>query len=234
MSRITHYNPSRPPVHAEIVPLACSAAALLLLFALPDFGYVANTLVAPGGSESATATQPAFRIASMALALAGQFAHIDISHLFFNLVGLWLVCWGFKPWRSAGRDVAFLGAGLLGVAAGLLGSPEITWYKGLSGALHGLFCGYAMCIASSDERWRVKAVAVVLLTGAAVKLVLEDPAMLNLIGPQWVDIRHALPVGKADASGKPVLYEAHRWGALAGLVAGLVAGLLSVRMAGKQ
>ena len=238
MSETRHYTPSWRAVHTEIVPLACTLAALLLLWLLPDFGYVANTPVAPGASKSATATQAASALVSMVLALTGQFAHIDVSHLFFNLVGLWLVCWGFKPWRSAGLDFAFLGAGLLGVAAGLLGSPDITWYKGLSGALHGLFWGYAGWVALTDERWGVKAVAVVLLAGAAVKLILEDPMLLHRIAQQWVDIRDALPVGKADASGKPVLYEAHRWGALAGLMAGLLAGLLallpSARMTGEK
>ncbi len=237
MSETRHYTPSWRAVHTEIVPLACTLAALLLLWLLPDFGYVAHTLVAtPSGllGPSADATQPASGLVSMARALTGQFAHIDLSHLFFNLVGLWLVCWGFKPWRSVGRDFAFLVAGLLGVAAGLIGSPEITWYKGLSGALHGLFCGYAVCIALSDERWHVKAVAVLLMAGAAVKLILEDPRLLDLLAQRWVDIRKALPVGALDANGKPVLYEAHRWGALAGLMAGLLAGRLSDRMAGKK
>jgi rhomboid family GlyGly-CTERM serine protease len=201
MSRIRHYNPSRLPVHAEFVPLACTLGALALLLLLPDFAYVA----APENKRQVWA------------AFSGQFAHIDASHLALNLIGLWLVCWGFKPWRTPWMDALLVLAGLAGVASGLLLSPDIAWYRGLSGCLHGLFCGYAALVLLTENRWPVRAVAVTLLLGAGIKLLLEDPTFA-------VQLKGWLAFEAPQAVQKPVLYAAHRWGAVSGLLAGLVAG----------
>lgn len=215
VTRIRHYNPLMQAVHAECVPVLITLASLALLWLAPALQY----------ESTLPASVRAWR------AVAGQFAHIDNTHLLLNLVGLWLVAWGLKPWRSPKRDLLLFAAGLGGVCTGLMLSPDVMWYRGLSGALHGLFCGLVMVVLVTERRRPVQTVALVLLAGACVKLLMEDPAFAATIGffsgaatgpdatnPAWAGF------SQNDAS-RPVLYAAHRWGALAGLAAGALQGL---------
>ncbi len=137
---------------------------------------------------------------------------MSAQHLSLNLLGLLMLAWGFAPWRTLKKDLLYFSAGFSGVALGLLLHQEVLWYKGLSGALHGLFLGYAVQILICDHRKPVKWVALVLITGAVFKLWLElnQPGLLPGVGDNQ----------------EPVLHAAHRWGALSGISVGLAFGVL--------
>ena len=77
--------------------------------------------------------------------LTAHFAHLDLHHLLFNLLGLVLIIdllmehWA---WRELSTLIL---ASALGVSALLwFCEPELQWYAGLSGLLHGLWAGAAL------------------------------------------------------------------------------------------
>jgi rhomboid family GlyGly-CTERM serine protease len=71
--------------------------------------------------------------------LTAHFVHLDAEHAFLNGLGVVLM-WAlfardYSPWRWA---AIYLGAALA-VSVGLwFGNPELQWYVGASGALHGV------------------------------------------------------------------------------------------------
>ncbi len=71
--------------------------------------------------------------------LSAHFVHLDAQHTVLNSLGLVLM-WAlfardYSPWRWA---AIYLGSALA-VSAGLwFGNPELDWYVGASGALHGV------------------------------------------------------------------------------------------------
>lgn len=74
--------------------------------------------------------------------LTAHLVHLNRLHLLINLLGLLLVCelqWGALPLRH--------GIGLLGFSGAAISAslwwlhPELVWYAGLSGVLHGLWAG---------------------------------------------------------------------------------------------
>ena len=71
--------------------------------------------------------------------LSAHLVHLNWPHLLMNLAGLWLI-WGLLLSREKALPICLLILLLLlGTALGLLAlHPEIAWYRGLSGALHGL------------------------------------------------------------------------------------------------
>lgn len=73
--------------------------------------------------------------------LTGNFTHTNFNHLTMNLVGLWIICFIFRP--SLRSLVAMLMVISLGVGIGMLFS-DVQSYVGLSGTLHGLFAYYAL------------------------------------------------------------------------------------------
>jgi rhomboid family GlyGly-CTERM serine protease len=70
----------------------------------------------------------------------GHLTHLSGAHLWMNLVGLWLIWLLFFLHESARSLCLYrLPALLIGTSlALLLLSPEVNWYRGLSGVLHGL------------------------------------------------------------------------------------------------
>lgn len=134
--------------------------------------------------------------------LGCHLVHADGRHLVLNLAGLALIGSLFVG-DARLRDwlVVLLGAALA-VGAGLYWlEPQIAWYVGLSGVLHGAWAAAAVFALG---RWRLEAlVTAALLAG---KLALEAR-----VGPLTAGLDAALPVVVA----------AHRFGAAGGLVAAL-------------
>ncbi len=140
--------------------------------------------------------------------VSAHLVHLNAAHLFLNLIGLFLVC--ELLWRdlSVRHGLAMLATAAFGVN-GLLWylHPELAWYAGLSGALHGLWAGLALavCLPIStrssdaaqmqlprlDSRWI--GLAGLLLLG--LKLILESaggaaPRVMHMIGAPVVSIAH--------------------------------------------
>jgi len=132
--------------------------------------------------------------------VTGHLVHLGPTHTILNLVGLGLLGWLFGPvlrpweWFTAGLTAA------LAIALGLfIGSPQIAWYVGLSGVLHGWFAAGAARVSEQEPR-----PGAVMLLGLAAKL-------------GWEQFRGAMPTTLALEVG-PVVVDAHLYGALGGIL----------------
>ena len=136
--------------------------------------------------------------------LSGNFVHLGPSHLFMNLAGLALVV--ALVWKHFGVfawTTIILGSSLI-VGLGLLWrNPEISWYVGFSGTLHGLVIAGAL----ADLRLWPRSAAVLLL------------AVIGKLA--WEQIGGALP-GSESVAGGAVIVDAHLYGAVGGAVIGAV------------
>lgn len=108
-------------------PLAISSLVLLIAL-LPDTWQVAAQY-----QREAVLSGELWRL------LSAHLTHLNWPHVWMNLAGLWLIWILFLSHEKA-LPVCLLNLLLmLGTALGLLLlHPEITWYRGLSGTLHGL------------------------------------------------------------------------------------------------
>ncbi len=148
--------------------------------------------------------------------LTAHLVHLGTGHLLLNLAGLALVCWltGSDYRATVWWGIVLASAATIGAALYVL-HPGVAWYVGLSGVLHGLLAGGL--VPALRGRDRAAGIVAVLLAG---KLAWEA-----LAGP--------LP-GAEQTAGGPVLVEAHRYGALAGVIVGLAALPWSSRRATAQ
>lgn len=134
---------------------------------------------------------------------SAHLVHLGWSHWVLNVAGLALV-WELLEEELAGIFgwVALLGSGLAIGLGLLLFDPELQWYVGLSGVLHGLFA------AGAVRRWPAQPrAATIMLAVLAVKLGWEQ-----YLGP--------LP-GTRTLAGGAVIVDAHLFGAIGGMLAAL-------------
>lgn len=169
-------------------------------------------LLAVSAILQATGLGPVLRYSRDAIAagevwrlVTGHLLHLGATHFALNAVGTLLVV-GLVG--SHLRPLGWIGVWLacaLTVSAGLWWlQPDIGWYVGLSGVLHGLIVAGAMA-ALGDRRERL--FAAVVLAAIAAKLGWE----------QWTG---AMP-GTAALAGGSVVTEAHLYGAVGGVLAGI-------------
>ena len=137
--------------------------------------------------------------------VTGHLVHVSLSHLVLNVVAvllLWILvgdAFGALGWIAVTTVcIAAINIGLL------IFSPEVAWYAGLSGVLHGLVVAGALV-----NLHRLGYVSIALLLGILVKLSLEQSvggstALQQLIGAE-------------------VISDAHLYGALGGALCGGVA-----------
>lgn len=125
-------------------------------------------------------------------------------HLFLNELGLLvlvLLCperLGYAVWL---RRVLLLG---LGMSAGLyFFAPELRWYVGLSGVIHGLF-----------------------VLGLVPQVLKKDIVALGcivyLLGKLGYELIAGAPISDEAAIGMPVALDSHLWGSVSALVYGIV------------
>ncbi|MDD3576407.1 rhombosortase [Halothiobacillus sp.] len=139
----------------------------------------------------------------------GNFVHANWRHLASDLAGLllWTALASYMETRRS--YLIILIASGLGVGLGLLVlDPQVGWYVGLSGILHGLFAASAIRLLSRKE-WLG---GLALTAAIALKLMWEQ---------RFGDL------GTAKLLGVPVLVDAHLYGAVTGAV--IVLALLLFR-----
>jgi len=180
-----------PPLRSAIFPVAI--AVLSLTVAVAGEG----ALAALRYERDAMATGEIWRV------ITAHFTHLGWSHLGLNLAGLVLI------WLLVGAAFSFMRWGVvfvvaaLGTSAGLWWlEPQLHWYVGLSGVLHGLLIAGALASLGTYKD------APLLLGLVVVKLVWE----------QWMG---PMP-GSEAAAGGPVVVASHTYGAVGGLVAWLL------------
>ena len=128
--------------------------------------------------------------------LSGHLVHLGWSHLAYNVAGLvligWLVGHAFDAWRWAG----IVAASIVAIDTGFwVLNPELAWYVGMSGVLHGVLAGGV-------------------LAGVREAFVLAAIIAGKLAWEQWAG---PLP-GSEAASGGPVIVDAHLYGAVGGIL----------------
>ena len=132
--------------------------------------------------------------------LTAHIGHLGWSHSIMNLLALGILGGLFGD-LLRGRDWLLSGLiAALAIDAGLWWlRPEVQWYVGMSGVLHGLIIHGALAMVINGER-----LGMGLLAGVLAKLAWE----------QWMG---PLPFTESTAQG-PVLVDAHLYGAVGGLV----------------
>ena len=180
----------------ELVAIAI-AVLMLLLQALPDIAVLEYR-------------NPA-SIAEPWRWLTGHFVHVNWQHALINAVALWVVARLFAPDMTPSRQLCALLTAALAISACLaLIYPTIAWYRGLSGALHGLFfAGSTLWLINAKPRrfqqlWLPSA----LFFGGWIKVALEQPGGATTPYAEWL--------------GAGVVPQAHLVGAACGTLLGLL------------
>jgi len=167
---------------------------LRALFAPCILVAIAALVIAASGSSAADALRyerGAVLQGELWRLLTGNLVHLGLTHLALNLAGLALVCGLFLKTLTARQWSVALLACALATTLGLLAfAPQVAWYVGLSGVLHGLFVAGAL---AQLRRGRHFAYAYLVLIG--VKLTVEivwgsSPELSALIGGNVVAVAH--------------------------------------------
>ena len=141
--------------------------------------------------------------------LTGHFVHLGTSHTLLNLAGLVLV-WILVGTTFTWQQWLYVMAGsVAAIDLGLwFGSPQLEWYVGLSGLLHGMLAA-GIVAGLSDRSFEALVLAIVV----AVKL-------------GWEQLAGPLP-GSEATSGGAVIVDAHLYGVIGG--AAVAAAIIRVR-----
>lgn len=155
--------------------------------------------------------------------LTGHFVHVNWQHALINAAALWVVARLYAPDLSAWRQLAALLIAALAISACLaLFYPSIVWYRGLSGALHGLFFAGATVwlIQARPRNFRQLWLPSALFFGGWVKVALEQPGGAITPYAEWL--------------GAAVVPQAHLVGAACGTFLGLLFAISDANARGKQ
>lgn len=132
--------------------------------------------------------------------VTAHLVHLGWGHLWLNLAALVMMAVLFDGLMSASDWVLASALAALSIDIGLyLFHPDVAWYVGLSGSLHGM-----MIVGALALRRSVASLGYILLLGIGSKLIWEQ-----LAGP--------IPFSEST-SGGPVLVEAHLYGTIGGLL----------------
>lgn len=184
----------------------------LLLPGLAIGSAVAMALAGEAGRSWLRYDRTAIAAGELWRLISGHFVHLGWSHLLLNVLGLVLVWYLVAARFSPARWLAISALTIAGIDAGFWWlEPQLAWYVGLSGLLHGLL---AAGIVAGMRLLHKEAWLLGVIVGA--KIVYEQ-----LVGP--------LP-GSEASTGGGVIVAAHLYGALTGAVVGAV---MPIRVAPK-
>ena len=180
--------------HSAVAVFPVVLVAVLLAF----HGLGADALPVLRYERSAVLSGEAWRL------VTGHLVHADMVHLGWNVLGVLIVAFLVARDYSWRQWLVILGVSIATTDLGfLLLAPQLEWYVGFSGVLHGLMAaGLVAWLRTSRDAitW--------IVTGLfAAKLAWE-----HFAGP--------LPFTAASLE-LPVVHEAHTYGAIGGALAGL-------------
>ncbi len=173
------------------LPFACPLAISLVCLVL--------TLIPESWQSALQYQREAIQAGELWRLISGQLTHLNLPHLLMNLAGLWLIWLMFFTREDQLASCLYrLPAILLLTTIGLwLLNPEVSWYRGLSGALHGLL---ALALL---RQWRGQPVFHTLL-------------LALLIGKiAWEQASGPVPASEAWISGR-VIVDSHLYGTVGG------------------
>jgi rhomboid family GlyGly-CTERM serine protease len=157
---------------AELAALA-GAAVVLLLQAL-DAG------TALEWRRGLLAAQP-WRL------LTGHLVHLGWRHAVLNAAAWIAVARLFAAELAPRRQFALFVACSLGISAALwLADPQLDWYRGASGALHGLFAAGTLDALLAAPRAAERRLPALLLAGLWLKIALEQAGAGTLAPAAWL------------------------------------------------
>lgn len=134
--------------------------------------------------------------------LTGHFVHASVAHLLLNMAGLVLIAALFRRDFSLRQWLLVGTLSMLCIDIGFVFyEPQLEWYVGLSGLLHGAIAAGAVAWWKHETRLLASVLSVLLV------------AKLS-----WEHIHGALPF----SGDMRVIVDAHLYGALGGLAAGLL------------
>lgn len=134
--------------------------------------------------------------------LSGHLVHGSWQHTWLNLAGLGLIASLFRDTYTLGQWLVVALASAACIDLGLLFlMPDLYWYVGLSGVLHGALAAGALAWWRKEETWLAALLTAILIC--------------KLGWEQW---QGALPLsGELN-----VIVNAHLYGAVGGLLAGMM------------
>lgn len=136
--------------------------------------------------------------------ISGNIVHLGWPHLLLNLAGLILVWLLFRHTLSTRSWIFVTLASAASVGVGLLlFDPQLQWYVGLSGVLHGLFAAGLVTALYAGNRgdWWLLLLFVAKIT--------------------WEQLVGTMP-GSAEIAGGTVIVNAHLYGAIGGALTALL------------
>jgi rhomboid family GlyGly-CTERM serine protease len=132
--------------------------------------------------------------------ISATFCHTNFNHLAMNIAGLIITLFLFSDTFKANQIWPLIVFNSLFIGGALfLFEPNVIWYVGLSGVLHGLFSYGVLSDIGNKDRW-----GYLLGSGLLLKIIHEQV--------------YGTPESTVDLIGAPVLVNAHLYGALAGAV----------------
>jgi rhomboid family GlyGly-CTERM serine protease len=139
--------------------------------------------------------------------VTGHLVHGSSRHLLLNGIGIVLVASLFPRHYPVAAWLLVLVGSMAAIDVGFVfWEPQVTWYVGLSGVLHGALAAGAIAWWRYEKKALALALSVILIGKLA-----------------WEQWRGGLPL----AGSLPVVVEAHLYGATGGaLVAALIQGVL--------
>lgn len=141
--------------------------------------------------------------------ITGHFVHAGPAHLLLNVLGIGLIVALFSRDFSPGQWLIVLTASVVAIDLGfVLFEPQLQWYVGLSGVLHGALAAGAVAWWQHETRPLAASLTVVLVGKLA-----------------WEQWQGALPL----SGDMPVIVDAHLYGAIGGLIAGVLLCLTAKR-----
>jgi rhomboid family GlyGly-CTERM serine protease len=133
--------------------------------------------------------------------LTAHLVHGSVRHLLLNLAGLGLIATLFSRDFRALQWIWIWAVSTLAIDVGFVWfEPQLTWYVGLSGVLHGLLAAGAIVWWRSEPTPLAAALSVILIGKLA-----------------WEQTHGALPL----SGDLPVVVNAHLYGAIGGTLAAL-------------
>jgi rhomboid family GlyGly-CTERM serine protease len=137
--------------------------------------------------------------------LTGHFVHGTTTHLMLNLAGLAITAALFPHDYSLGEWLLILLVSIATIDIGFVFyEPQLHWYVGLSGVLHGALAAGAIAWWRHETRYLAVGLSLLLIAKLA-----------------WEQWQGALPF----SGDMPVIVDAHLYGAMGGALAGGALGL---------